>query len=139
MPAVNSLQLQHIFSLGGGNHTGIGFHSHDENWLAQLFGRKAWFVLPVSATVADRCHLLHCHPILVSASIRKGRWRCQRFGVGIGQAGGRSGMALHPCDMLDAKWSDSAHGSKDVRRCVVLPGQTVYVPANWLHQPWAVP
>jgi len=37
-----------IFSAGR-RHTGIGFHRHEENWLAQLQGRKAWFLLPAGA------------------------------------------------------------------------------------------
>eukprot|EP00929_Paragymnodinium_shiwhaense_P033176 TRINITY_DN18261_c0_g1_i4.p1 TRINITY_DN18261_c0_g1~~TRINITY_DN18261_c0_g1_i4.p1 ORF type:complete len:412 (-),score=52.95 TRINITY_DN18261_c0_g1_i4:63-1298(-) len=30
-------------------HTGVGFHAHDETWLAQLQGRKAWFLVPPEA------------------------------------------------------------------------------------------
>jgi len=30
-------------------HTGVGFHCHSESWLAQLHGRKAWFLLPKDA------------------------------------------------------------------------------------------
>lgn len=41
----SSLRFHHIFSLGGVG-TGVGFHAHSENWLAQVAGRKAWFVAP---------------------------------------------------------------------------------------------
>ena len=34
--------LNHILSLGG-NGTGVGFHVHSENWLAQIIGRKKWY------------------------------------------------------------------------------------------------
>jgi len=34
-----------IFSAGR-QHTGVGFHCHTESWLAQLQGRKAWFLVP---------------------------------------------------------------------------------------------
>jgi len=38
-----------VFSAGA-QHTGIGFHRHNESWLAQLHGRKTWLLLPPSAT-----------------------------------------------------------------------------------------
>lgn len=34
-----------IFSAGR-RHTGVGFHHHHESWLAELVGRKVWFLLP---------------------------------------------------------------------------------------------
>lgn len=34
-----------IFSAGR-RDTGVGMHRHNESWLAQLLGRKAWFLLP---------------------------------------------------------------------------------------------
>ncbi|CAE8709955.1 unnamed protein product, partial [Polarella glacialis] len=34
-----------LFSAGR-RHTGIGFHRHNESWLAQLHGRKVWFLVP---------------------------------------------------------------------------------------------
>ncbi len=36
-----SLRIHTILSLGA-TGTGVGFHSHTENWLAQVQGRKAW-------------------------------------------------------------------------------------------------
>lgn len=43
-----SIQGHPIFSAGR-QHTGVGFHRHEENWLAQLLGRKVWFLLPEEA------------------------------------------------------------------------------------------
>ena len=36
-----TIRQHHILSLGG-EGTGVGLHSHTENWLAQVAGRKAW-------------------------------------------------------------------------------------------------
>eukprot|EP01045_Picozoa_sp_COSAG04_P017952 COSAG04_NODE_1626_length_6125_cov_2.914039_5_plen_274_part_01 len=36
-----TLRQHHILSLGA-QGTGVGLHSHTENWLAQVAGRKAW-------------------------------------------------------------------------------------------------
>eukprot|EP00927_Polykrikos_kofoidii_P047477 TRINITY_DN41650_c0_g1_i1.p1 TRINITY_DN41650_c0_g1~~TRINITY_DN41650_c0_g1_i1.p1 ORF type:complete len:461 (-),score=50.09 TRINITY_DN41650_c0_g1_i1:89-1471(-) len=42
--AVASIRFTRIVSIGGKN-TGVGLHGHGENWLAQLRGRKRWFLL----------------------------------------------------------------------------------------------
>lgn len=37
-----------IFSAGR-QHTGVGFHRHNESWLAQVRGRKMWLLLPAGS------------------------------------------------------------------------------------------
>mmetsp|Transcript_108628 Transcript_108628/g.346294 ORF Transcript_108628/g.346294 Transcript_108628/m.346294 type:complete len:317 (-) Transcript_108628:24-974(-) len=41
-----------IFSVGRLN-TGVGFHSHPESWLAQVCGRKLWWIVPKGRPAGD--------------------------------------------------------------------------------------
>lgn len=46
IPALlRKLQSEPILSLGR-KDTGVDFHRHDENWIAQVSGRKVWFLAP---------------------------------------------------------------------------------------------
>eukprot|EP01045_Picozoa_sp_COSAG04_P013549 COSAG04_NODE_966_length_9138_cov_6.958624_2_plen_248_part_00 len=47
-----ALRIHSILSLGG-TGTGVKFHSHTENWLAQVQGRKGWSLLPPASSGAD--------------------------------------------------------------------------------------
>lgn len=47
-PLLQKVHGSPIFSAGR-RHTGVGFHRHNESWLAQLRGRKAWLLVPPDA------------------------------------------------------------------------------------------
>ena len=47
-----ALRIHSILSLGG-TGTGVKFHSHTENWLAQVQGRKGWSLLPPASSGAE--------------------------------------------------------------------------------------
>ena len=65
-----ALRIHSILSLGG-TGTGVKFHSHSENWLAQVQGRKGWSLLPPASSGAEMrpewkeasgCALPRCWP-----------------------------------------------------------------------------
>ena len=63
---MRALRIHHILSLGQ-EGTGVGLHSHSEGWLAQVTGRKGWYLtdsLARSAFIKDKhgCELFHKPP-----------------------------------------------------------------------------
>ena len=38
----------------GINNTGSGLHRHDQNWVAQMVGRKVWLLVPFSLPFSFR-------------------------------------------------------------------------------------
>eukprot|EP00440_Ansanella_granifera_P021862 gb/GFBE01023736.1/.p1 GENE.gb/GFBE01023736.1/~~gb/GFBE01023736.1/.p1 ORF type:complete len:195 (+),score=23.83 gb/GFBE01023736.1/:1-585(+) len=55
-PELASVHGAPIFSAGR-KDTGVGFHHHHESWLAQLHGRKVWFLLPPGSVFKNSPHL----------------------------------------------------------------------------------
>lgn len=124
-----------IFSLGR-KHTGVGFHRHNESWLAQIRGRKVWLMIPDGERppalppwryLVDRPEIMLCC-ILQPGEILflpKGwwhaTWNLDEFTLGVGWEGGAS-----------ISWSDEMHaiadgdaerlaGTKPSAECVVTP------------------
>lgn len=94
-----------VFSAGRVN-TGIGFHRHNEAWLAQLRGRKAWFLLPPSSprpAVLPPWWYLDARPhglrfcvlepgevLFLPANWWHATWNLEEFTVAVGWEGGAS-------------------------------------------------
>ena len=123
----------HIFSLGG-RRTGVGFHSHDENWLLQLYGAKAWFITP-PRTPSPKVPLGYTAPDPAAASFSPpspplppppnppppppDALRCTEIKVD------------HPCDLVSP--TDDIVLPDSFKRCLVSPGSAIYIPTGWKH------
>lgn len=106
-----------IFSAGR-RGTGVGFHRHSENWLAQLYGRKAWFLAPADTdrppTRAPWLYIQDRPPGVLYCVVEPGEalyvpdmwwhatWNLDEFNVALGWEGGDS-----------QGWSDVMHAIAD--------------------------
>jgi len=92
-----------------GRSTGHGMHCHGKAWIAQIFGRKLWFLAPPS----DEITLINSagRPSFPYANLTELEGGC-------------------PCTWLLQSHLVPRHG---VRACVQKPGQLLTIPKRWWH------
>jgi len=106
-PAIQGVQLSGPSLSIGGAGAVAGLHSHEENWLAQVFGRKLWLVGLEFPELPDPVFSQLCEPGLKLSTC------CNRFARTVEKVASLAGARL--------------------RRCIAGPSDVLYLPDNWAH------